>query len=75
MNTPEVITAIAAPSTLAALGLLVVACAREWITVSVAVSVRAVPGAKRKPRNAVEVVLPAAQDGGQGASKPLPRAA
>jgi hypothetical protein len=45
-------------------GLATVAVAREWINVTASASVKAVPAAKRQPRNAIEVrhVLPDAAE-------------
>ena len=60
MNTPEVVAAIAAPTTLALAGLIVTAAAREWLHISVAVTVKPIPAVKRQPKNAVAVqVIPA----------------
>ena len=56
MNTPEVITAIVTPGALLFAALGTVAVAREWVNVTVSVSVKAVPAAKRQPRNPVQVV-------------------
>jgi hypothetical protein len=56
VNTSEVIAAIVTPGALIFAALGTVAVAREWVSVSVSVSVKAVPAAKRRPRNAVEVV-------------------
>ena len=59
MNTPEVVAAIAAPTTLALAGLIVTAAAREWLHISVAVTVKPIPAVKRQPKNAVAVqVIP-----------------
>ena len=59
MNTPEVITAIAAPCVLGFTALMLLAQAREWIGVSMSLSVKFIPAAKRQPRTAVDVkVIP-----------------
>jgi hypothetical protein len=56
MTTPVEIAAIVTPGALLFAALGTVAVAREWVNVTVSVSVKAVPAAKRKPRNAVELV-------------------
>ena len=56
MNTAEVIALIIVLGVIALAALLVVASANEWLDIRVSVSVKPVPGAKRKPRNAVELV-------------------
>ena len=59
MSTAVEIAAIAAPTVLALAGLGVVASAREWVNITVSVSVKPVPASKRQPRDAVEVqVIP-----------------
>ena len=59
MNTPEVITAIAAPCVLGFTALMLVASAREWMNISIGFSVKFIPAAKRHPRTAVDVrVIP-----------------
>lgn len=52
MNTPEVIALIIVPGVIALAVLLVVASAREWLDIRIAVSVKPVPGAKRGPKKA-----------------------
>jgi hypothetical protein len=59
LNTPEVLAVIITPGALLFAALGTVAVAREWVSVTVTVSVKAVPAAKRKPRTAVDVkVIP-----------------
>lgn len=55
MSTAVEIAAIAAPTVLALAGLGVVASAREWVNITVSVSVKPVPASKRQPRGVVEV--------------------
>lgn len=56
MNTAEWVALIIVLGILVLAALLIVASANEWLNFSGSASVRAVPAAKRKPRNAVEVV-------------------
>ena len=59
MNTPEVIAAIAAPCVLGFAALMLVASAKEWVNISVTMSLKFIPAAKRQPRTAVDVrVIP-----------------
>ena len=61
MNTAETVVLFVVLGVLLLAALFVVASAREWLVFSGSASVRAVPAAKRKPRNAVEVqVIPGA---------------
>jgi hypothetical protein len=55
VNTPEVITAIAAPCVLAVFGVLAIGAAKEWWSFSLAASLKFIPAAKRQPRTAVDV--------------------
>ena len=59
MNTAETVALFIVLGLLFLAALLIVASANEWLNFSGSASVRAVPAAKRRPRNAVEVqVIP-----------------
>ena len=54
--TPVIITAEILGAGLAVAGLGVVASAKEWVHIAVAVTVKPIPASKRQPRNPVQVV-------------------
>jgi hypothetical protein len=56
LNTAETVATIVVLGILFLVALLIVASANEWLHLSGSASMRAIPAAKRKPRNAVEVV-------------------
>ena len=59
MNTAETVATIIVLGVLFLVALLIVASAHEWLHISGSASVRAIPAAKRTPRNAVSVqVIP-----------------
>ena len=72
MNTAEWVALFIVLGVLLLAALLIVASAQEWLHFSGSASVRAVPAAKRKPRNAVEIVnvVPGAVEQG-GEVKPI----